>query len=144
MCDVCYTRGVAVERINSDKLLPPHGHTHVTKVLSGTTVYLSGQGAFTADSKLVGEGDYYVQSRQAFENVLIALESAGATFADVVKATYYVVNLDPDALGGFVRAMGEVVGDRFGPPPSATMVGVQALGLPGMLVEIDVTAVIDS
>lgn len=134
---------MAVKRINSEKLLPPHGHTHVTKVVSGTTIYLSGQGAFTADSKLVGEGDYYAQSKQAFENVLIALESAGATFADVVKATYYVVDLDPAALDGFVKAMYEVLGEQGDPPPSATMVGVQALGLEGMLVEIDVTAVID-
>ena len=134
---------MAVERINSDQLMPPHGHTHVTKVVSGTTIYLSGQGAFTADSQLVGAGDYYAQSKRAFENVLIALESAGATFADVVKATYYIVDLGPAALDGFVKAMYEVLGEQADPPPSATMVGCQALGLEGMLIEIDVTAVID-
>lgn len=131
-----------VERINPAELLPPHGHTHVMKVTGGTTLYLSGQGAFNAASEFVGAGDHYAQTRQAFENVLVALAAGGAAWRDVVKATYYVVGVTSESLDAFVRAMNDVLGADAEPPPAATFVGVASLAYPEMLVEIDVTAVV--
>ena len=132
---------MTVERINPPQLIPPHGHTHVVQVTGGATLYLAGQSAFTADSRLVGEGDHYAQTQQAFRNVLIALASADATWRDVVKATYYVVDVRPETLDAFVRAMNDVLGTDAEPPPAATFVGVASLAYPEMLVEIDVIAV---
>ena len=132
-----------IERMNPAGLIPPTGHTHVVSVTGGTTLYLAGQSAFNASSELVGVGDHYAQTREAFTNVRTALAAAGATWRDVVKATYYVVDVSPDALAAFVRAMNEVLGDDAEPPPAATFVGVAALAYPDMLVEIDVTAVVD-
>jgi enamine deaminase RidA (YjgF/YER057c/UK114 family) len=103
-------------------------------------LYLSGQGAYGADHKLVGADDYYAQTKQAFVNVISALTSEGATFDDVVKATYYVVKITPAALGDFARAMNEV--DRSGVWPAGTLIGVDSLTFDEMLVEIDVTAVL--
>jgi enamine deaminase RidA (YjgF/YER057c/UK114 family) len=133
---------VSIERINPPELLPPHGHTHVVRVSGGTTLYISGQGAFDAASQLVGAGDYYAQTRKAFENVLVALAAGGGTWRDVVKATYYVVAVTPEGLDAFVRAMSDVLGADSEPPPAATFVGVAALAYSEMLVEIDVTAVV--
>jgi enamine deaminase RidA (YjgF/YER057c/UK114 family) len=133
---------VSVERINPGELLPPHGHTHVMKVTGGTTLYISGQGAFTAASALVGAGDHYAQTRQAFQNVVMALAAGGATWHDVVKATYYVVDVTPEHLDAFVQAMNDELGADAEPPPAATFVGVAALAYPDMLIEIDVTAVV--
>ena len=132
---------MTLERINPPELLEAHGYTHVVRVTQGTTIYVSGQGAYTADHQLVGEGDYYAQSKQAFTNVLHALRASGATFSDVVKATYLVVDLNPTALEGFTRAMTEVLGPDAD-QPAATMIGVQALGYPEMLVEFEVVAVV--
>ena len=112
------------------------------RVTGGSTLYLSGQGPFNGDNTLVGPGDYYVQSRQAFANVVTALDAAGADFADVVKASYYIVDLDQNAVAQFARALYEVPGYSPDQPPASTMVGVQALAYEGMLVEFDVTAVI--
>ncbi|GMU79073.1 MAG: enamine deaminase RidA [Acidimicrobiia bacterium] len=131
----------SIERINPEGLLEPVGFTHAVRVSGGTTIYVSGQGAYTADHVLVGPGDYYEQSKQAFTNVLHALRGAGATFQDVVKATYLVVDLNPTALEGFVRAMNEVLGPDA-VHPAATLIGVQALGYPEMLVEFEVVAVV--
>lgn len=117
--------------------------THVVRVSGGTTLYLSGQVGFTADGELVGPGDHYLQSKQAFANVITALGAAGASFRDVVKATYYVARLDPVALEGFMRAMDEALGPDADFPSASTMVGVQSLAYPELLVEIDVTAVVD-
>ena len=132
---------MTLERINPPELLEAHGYTHVVRVTHGTTIYVSGQGAYTADHELVGPGDHYAQSKQAFINVLHALRASGATFSDVVKATYLVVDLNPTALEGFTRAMTEVLGPDAD-QPAATMIGVQALGYPEMLVEFEVIAVI--
>lgn len=132
---------MTIERINPGELMEPAGYTQVTRVTGGTTIYVAGQGAYTADHQLVGPGDHYAQSKQAFTNVLHALRAAGATYDDVVKATYYVVNLDPAALEAFGRAMSEVLGTGV-EHPAATLIGVDALGYPEMLVEFEVIAVV--
>lgn len=132
-----------VDRINPPNLIPPQGHTHVVRVRGGTTLYISGQGPYTADHQLVGAGDHYEQSKQAFTNLLNALAGAGADFRNVVKANYYVVGLNDAALDGFVRAMNDVLGDTAEPPPAATLVGVEALAFPEMLVEFEAIAVVD-
>jgi enamine deaminase RidA (YjgF/YER057c/UK114 family) len=133
---------VPIERINPPTLPTYPGATHIARATGGTTYYLSGQGAYTADHTLVGPGDYYAQSKQAFANVIEALKAIGGTFQDVVKATYYVVQLDNDALEAFSRAMQETPGYDPEAAPAATMVGVQALGYPEMLVEFDIIAVV--
>ena len=56
---------MTLERINPPELLEAHGYTHVVRVTQGTTIYVSGQGAYTADHELVGPGDHYAQSKQA-------------------------------------------------------------------------------
>lgn len=132
-----------VDRLNPAGLIAPHGHSHVVRVTGGTTLYLAGQSAFNGDSALVGGGDHDAQTHQAFTNVLTALAAADATWRDVVKATYYMVDTRPETLDAFVRAMNDVLGADAEPPPAATFVGVASLAYPAMLVEIDVTAVID-
>ncbi|HEU5309096.1 MAG TPA: Rid family hydrolase [Acidimicrobiia bacterium] len=132
---------MTIERINPKDLPEPQGYSQVVRAAPGTTLYISGQGAYTADHQLVGPKDHYAQTKQALTNVLAALRSSGATFSNVVRATYLVVDLSPDALEGFSRAVAEVLGPDA-EQPAATMIGVQALGYPEMLVEIEVTAVV--
>lgn len=131
-----------VDRINPAGLIPPHGHSHVVRVTGGTTLYVAGQSAFGPDSQLAGVGDHHAQTTKAFQNVLTALAAAGATWRNVVKATYYMVDTRPETLDAFVRAMHEVLGADADPAPAATFVGVASLAYPEMLVEIDVIAVV--
>ncbi|GIH68032.1 RidA family protein [Sphaerimonospora thailandensis] len=131
-----------IERFNPPGLQPTRGVTHVVRTTGGSTLHLSGQGAYNAENRLVGPGDYYAQCTQAFANVVTALEAAGATFADVVKATYYVVGLNQESLRQFSRALHEVPGYSPDRPPASTMIGVAALAYDEMLVEFDVTAVL--
>jgi len=73
--------------------------------------------------------------------VRAALAAAGATPDDVVKVTTYVVNWDPATH----RAVNREERARFftGPnPPASTTVGVQGLAIDGLLVEIEVIAVV--
>lgn len=101
---------------------------------------MSGQVALDADGNLVGEGDVIAQARQSFRNVATALAAAGAGVADVAKITWYVVDYSDTLFQALMDARSEVFGDHA---PAGTLVGVQALGSPAWLTEVEAIAVLD-
>ena len=118
------------------------GFTHVVKSAPGTTIHVSGQTAWNADRKLVGGNDLGLQAKQAFANLGIALEAAGAGPRDVVFVRVYIVGYKPEYAAVISPAMEAFFAG--GPPPGSTWVGVSALAAPGFLIEVEATAVIDS
>ncbi len=124
----------------SSKISTPRGYSHVVKA-SGTMVFVAGQIALGVDGKIVGEGDLRLQTVQVLQNVKAALEAADATFGDVVKMNTYVVDLKPEDLPVIreVRATYLPSSD----PPASTLVGVTALAMPGLLIEVEVVAVLE-
>ena len=109
---------------------------------SGTrTVYTAGQVAIDADGRLVGGDDLAAQTLQVMLNVERALAAAGASFANVVKITTYVVNYTPDKRAIIGKSRAPFFQNR--PPPASTLVGVSALALPEWLIEIEAIAVLD-
>lgn len=126
--------------------LPQVGLYQQVAVASGSRlVFIAGQVAVTADGTMVGEGDLAAQTEQCYRNLATSLAAAGATFDDVVKLTVYLVDWTPDKMGPFVegatRAF-EAMGISPATPP-LTGIGVAALAEPGLLVEVEATAVID-
>lgn len=134
---------MSVELINPAGLVQPQGYTHVSVATGNKFVHLAGQVGQLEDGSLAGD-DVATQAAQALTNVGIALAAAGATFADVVKVVIYVVDWTPDktqALFGGLASVAPTLGiTAIGP---TTMIGVQALADPALLVEFDVTAIID-
>ncbi len=116
------------------------GFTHVVKSAPGTTIYISGQTAWDADRKLVGGGDLALQTAQALRNLRTALGAAGATPHDVVFLRVHVVDYEPAHAG----VLGPALEAFFagGRAPASTWTGVQALAVPGFLVELEATAVV--
>ena len=129
---------MGIERINPPELVEPLSCTHIARV-TGQIAFIAGQGPYTKEREFVGKGDYYAQAKQVMENLLGAIRGAGAAgWGDVAKAQYFIVGLGrPEAIDGLVRAMHDVLGDDFDPPPAASLVGVEALYHPDMLIEID-------
>lgn len=126
--------------LNPEGLSQPPGYSHVVTARGGTTVYISGQVAVDSAGTLVGEGDHRQQAEQVFVNLQTALAAAGATFEDVVKLTYYVVNLNPDVTTMLRELRAGYLNQAR--PPASTLVAVAALVDARLLVEIEAIAVI--
>src|SRR5690242_18295322 len=103
------------------------------------TIYTAGQVAIDEHGALVGPGDLAAQTEQAMRNVGLALAAAGASFADVVKITTYVVNYRPEYRAVIGKARAPFFAGRT--PPASTLLGVSALALTEWLVEIEAVAV---
>lgn len=69
-----------------------------------------------------------------------ALEAAGASPSDLVNVRTYVVDHDAEKLAIFLRVRDEIL--AADPPPASTLVGVERLALPELLIEAEAVAVI--
>ncbi|TQK50977.1 enamine deaminase RidA (YjgF/YER057c/UK114 family) [Streptomyces sp. SLBN-118] len=116
---------------------PGSGYSHVVWG-TGRFVAISGQCALDEDGRVVGEGDPAAQARQVFENLRRCLATAGASFDDVVKLTYFVTDV---AHLPAVRAARDAVIDA-GRLPASSAVQVAALFRPELLVEIEAFALL--
>lgn len=125
--------------INPAGIAPPTGYTHVVTTDAPKLVFISGQIGIDAQGK-IQEG-LRAQTIQVFENIKTALASVGATFDDVVKVTYLIVNFKAEDRV-LVR---EIRAQYFNAdhPPASTLIGVQALALPELLIEIEALAAIE-
>jgi enamine deaminase RidA (YjgF/YER057c/UK114 family) len=129
---------MSIEKINPPGLHEPEGYTHVVVAKETTRVYVAGQVGVGPDGAVVGT-DLTSQTAQALENVRLALGAAGAGWEHVVKLTIYIVDFDQDKMAEFGAGMGPAVESGM-TPTAATLVGVQALFRPDVLVEIEAIA----
>jgi len=106
-------------------------------VRAGSHVHVAGTTATDEEGDIVGVGDPYRQTKQALNNIDAALQEAGAALENVVRTRLFVVNIDQwNAIG---RAHGEVFGDIR---PATSMVEVNRLIEPALLVEIEAVAIV--
>lgn len=107
---------------NPSTLPEPLGvYSHVAR--AGDLLFVAGQVGATADGSVVGE-DIASQTRQTFENLRLALESAGASLRDIVKTTTYIPK--EENLDAFIAARVELFREIFPQgefPPNTLLVG---------------------
>ncbi len=130
---------MAHQHINPEKAPQPTGYSHVVIAQGSRTVYIAGQTAASPGGEVVGVGDLAAQTRQVFKNVSICLAAAGATFDDVTRLTTYVVNFQPEMRPIINEARQRILPNE---PPVSTLLGVQALARPELMIEVEATAVL--
>ena len=82
-----------IKILNPDSLGKPLGqYSQITRVRASEFLFIAGQVATDQAGKLVGGDDFDAQCRQVFANVETALKSQGATFANIVEFTTYLVH----------------------------------------------------
>ena len=115
----------------------PEPISHYTDaVQAGGLLFVSGCVPVDENGQLVGSEDVVAQARQVFANIGKVLASAGARFADIVKVTVYLLNVDDRARINPVRQ------DVFGRVrPASTLIEVSRLAVPGALLEVDAVAI---
>jgi 2-aminomuconate deaminase len=111
---------------------------------AGDFIFVSGTSARRADDSIagaeVGAGgavllDIRVQTRAVIENIRDILVAAGASLADVVEVSTFLVSMDD------FKGYNEVYGEFFGyQGPARTTVAVAELPHPHLLIEIKAVA----
>jgi enamine deaminase RidA (YjgF/YER057c/UK114 family) len=125
--------------LNPKELNQPKFYTHAVAAEGARKlVYVSGQVSWDAAGAVVGKGDMRAQSEQVFGNVTAALKAAGAGWGDIVKMNGYMVGMNAERVTAYRE-----VRQRFlkeGALPASTLVGVEALVHPDLLLEVEVIA----
>ena len=112
-------------------MAPPISH-YCDAVRFGDLLFISGIVGVDERGQVVGEGDAARQTRQLFENMKKVLDAAGASFADVLKVTVFLTDIDDRARINPVRQ------EFFGAArPASTLVQVSKLVRPDLRVEIE-------
>lgn len=124
------------EEIRVDALAEPISH-FTDAVRAGDLLFVSGIVAVDGDGNLVGGDDVVAQARQVFENMRAVLAAGGCTFADVVKVTLFLTDVDDRPKINPVRQ------EAFGSTrPASTLVEVPRLAVRGAKVEVECVALV--
>lgn len=116
----------------------PEPISHYTDaVRAGDLLFLSGIVPVDSTGRLVGGSDVVEQARQVFRNMGEVLAAAGASFADVVKVTVFLTDVDDRPLVNPVRQ--EVFGETR---PASTLVEVSRLAVEGARIEVEAVALL--
>ena len=120
----------AISSAGAPKAIGPYSQA----VRAGQLLFLSGQVALDPATGQMVDGGVTEQTRRVFENLGAVLAAAGRSFADVVRTTVYLADMNDFA------AMNEVYATYFSSPAPARST-IQAARLPrDARVEIDVIA----
>ena len=117
----------------------PKGYANGVVAHGDSIIFCGGQIGWTSDEQFEHH-DFVGQVRQALENVVAVLASAGAGPEHIARMTWYVTNREQylEDLGAVGRVYRDVIGKHF---PARSVVEVSALIESEALVEIEVTAV---
>jgi 2-iminobutanoate/2-iminopropanoate deaminase len=126
----------AREEIRVPGQAEPISH-YTDAVRAGDLLFVSGVVPVDGDGRLVGGDDVVEQARQVFRNMGEVLSAGGASFADVVKVTIFLTDVDHRPLINPVRQ--EVFGETR---PASTLVEISRLAIPGARIEVEAVALV--
>ena len=132
----------ANSKVVEGKATPRGKYSHVRR--AGDFLFVAGTSSRRADDSIAGaemtsEGnvrlDVRAQTRAVLQNIGDILASVGASLADVVEVSSFLVNMEDFA--GYNEVYAEFFGED---PPARTTVAVHQLPHPHLLIEIKAVA----
>ncbi len=112
------------------------GYSRAVRI--GNLIEVAGTTAVDENSQTVGVGDPGEQTRYILRKIEKALHAAGVTLEDVIRTRVFVTDI------ARWEEVGRAHGEFFGTiKPASTMLEISKLISPELMVEIEVTAVID-
>ena len=126
---------------NPQALGAPMGqYSHVTRVKADELLFIAGMLSGDAAGNVIGEGDFEAQTAQVFRNIETALQSAGASWGNVVQFTTYLVHSQdiPKFMAYRLREFPKLFQDGKYPPNTLLM--VDRLVREAFLVEVQTMA----
>ena len=125
------------EEIDAPGQAAPISHYAHAVRADGPMLFVSGVVPVDEQGRLVGGDDIVEQARAVFRNLAAVLAAGGATFADVVKVSVFLTDVDDRPLINPVRQ------EAFGAArPASTLVEVSRLAVPGAKIEVEAIAMV--
>ncbi len=113
------------------------------KISGSVFLFISGTASIDENGNTIHIGDFRQQTERTYHNIKKLLEVEGATWADVVKTTVYIKDINKHYDEFNIIRMQFFKQERIDPFPAS--VGVEAkLCREDLLIEMDAIAVIDS
>ena len=111
------------------------GYSRAVRI--GNVIEVAGTTAVDDRNEIVGVNNPYEQTKYVLGKIEKALAEAGASMKDVVRTRMFVTDISKwEEIG---RAHGEYFKDV---KPAASMIEVKGLITPGLLIEVEVTAIV--
>jgi enamine deaminase RidA (YjgF/YER057c/UK114 family) len=136
---------MAVQLLTPEGMMQPVPYHHVAIGTGTRQVHVAGQIARDAEANPVAPGDLTGQVAQALRNTARGLAGAGAGFADVVRLRFFVTDWSPEKIDDFMAGIHRVAGELGIPQPlpPVSLIGVDYLFEPDVLVEVEAFATLD-
>jgi enamine deaminase RidA (YjgF/YER057c/UK114 family) len=134
---------MTVELSHPEGLLEQREYAPVARATGSRLVLLAGQASVRASGDVTAT-DLAGQVHTSLQNIVTGVEGAGGTVGDIARLTIYVVGWTQEMAGGLFDGLARAqASDGYPTPlPPLTVIGVQALWTPELLVEIEATAVL--
>jgi 2-iminobutanoate/2-iminopropanoate deaminase len=104
---------------------------------AGKTIWVAGHTGAVDDAGKSLAGDFDAQCRQTFRNIEKTLAEAGATLADLVTMTVFVIDVRHTTRMTELRV--EILGKDF---PASAAITVAGFAQPEMMIELQCVAVV--
>ncbi|SJZ70565.1 Enamine deaminase RidA, house cleaning of reactive enamine intermediates, YjgF/YER057c/UK114 family [Marinactinospora thermotolerans DSM 45154] len=136
---------MTVQLLSPEGMFQPVPYHHVSIGTGTRHVHVAGQIARDGEGNRIAPGDLAGQVVQSLRNTARGLAGAGATFSDVVRLRFFATDWSPEKYDAFIAGI-ERATEELGIPrplPPASLIGVDYLFEPDVLVEVEAFAVLD-
>ena len=125
-------------RVSSPQVPEPPPGTFSRAIQVGDQLFVAGMTA-NSPSGIEGGDSMYDQTRAVFTKIKHLVEAAGGTMNDTVKMTGFITDIAKR--DDYLRARRDFFTSD---PPASTLVEVTALAAPGLMIEVEVMAIVGS